>query len=116
MTSFALPWLTLSLVLLLMALQVLDVVSTNRVLRLGGREANPFVIWIMRRLGPAWWWPKLALSAVPLALAVVYADPRIDVVLAIIGATYFAVVTRNFLTARRLKRLARPAAVPSPRR
>lgn len=115
MMESTLPWLTLGLVFLLMLLQVLDVVSTNRVLRRGGREFNPFVLWIMQRLGRAWWLPKLALAAVPLAFAVVYADPRIDAALTAIGAAYVAVVIRNFLTARRLERPARPVAVLSRR-
>ena len=110
-----LPWPTLTLVCLLMILQVLDVISTNRVLRLGGREFNPFMVWIMRRLGRAWWLPKLALAAVPCAFAVVYADPWIDAVLAAIGVAYLIVVTHNYLTAWRLARAVRPVRVHSRR-
>ena len=115
MIDSTLPWLTLALVCLLMVLQVLDVVSTNRVLSLGGREFNPVMVWIMRRTGWAWWLPKLALAAVPLSLALIYADPRIDAVLAGIGAAYVVVVSHNFLTAWRLARAARPLAIQSRR-
>ena len=46
----------------LFALQVADVWSTNRVLAAGGREDNPALAWIMRKLGRAWWLVKLALA------------------------------------------------------
>ncbi len=109
----SIPWLTLALVSLLMALQVLDVVSTNRVLRFGGREFNPIVAWIIRRTGRAWWLPKLAVAAVPSGMAIVYANPHVDVALAGIAAAYVLVVSHNFHTAWQLARAARVVRIRS---
>jgi hypothetical protein len=44
-------------------LQVLDVITTNRVLANGGWEANPFQIWSMAHFGSYWPIPKFALMA-----------------------------------------------------
>jgi hypothetical protein len=41
------------------ALQVLDCVSTNRVLAAGGWEANPVEVASQVALGAYWWAPKL---------------------------------------------------------
>ncbi len=114
-TEWTLPWLTFGLVIVLMALQVLDVISTNRVLRLGGREFNPLVVWVMRRMGRAWWLPKLAVATLISSLALALADPQLDAVLAGIGALYVLVVGHNFFTAWLLGRVA-PARVRSLRR
>ncbi len=104
MVATTLPWITLALVSLLMLLQVLDVVSTNRVLSRGGREFNPIIVWIMQRMGRAWWMPKLAVASVPSGFAVAYANPRIDAVLAGIALAYTVVVANNFFAAWQLAR------------
>lgn len=44
-------------------LQVLDVLTTNRVLNAGGWEANPIGVWAMMHLGMWWFVPKLAAMA-----------------------------------------------------
>lgn len=111
MSEWTLPWLTLGLVTLLMVLQVLDVISTNRVLRLGGREFNPLVLWVMRRMGRAWWLPKLMVAALISSLALALADPQLDAVLAGIGGVYALVVGHNFFTAWLLGRVAAPVRV-----
>ena len=49
------------------ALQIADVVTTNRVLDNGGWEANPLAVLAMRLLGTYWWVPKVALMAVCMA-------------------------------------------------
>ncbi len=63
-----LPTLRLSLSSALLAafgaLQIADVVTTNRVLHNGGWEANPLGVWAMALLGNEWWILKLALMAV----------------------------------------------------
>jgi hypothetical protein len=46
------------------ALQVADVISTNRVLAHGGWEANPITIASQVHLGSLWWTPKVALMGV----------------------------------------------------
>jgi len=54
-------WLTLALFL---ALQIADIVTTNRALTLPGIwEANPLMAWAQAELGAAWWLPKLAVAA-----------------------------------------------------
>ena len=46
---------------MLVILQVLDVISTNRALKGGAIEANPIVRKFMERLGKLWWLPKIML-------------------------------------------------------
>ena len=47
------------LLLLFVALQVADIVSTNAALAVPGvREANPLMALSQAELGAAWWWPK----------------------------------------------------------
>ena len=47
------------LLLLFVALQVADIVSTNAALAVPGvREANPLMALSQAELGVAWWWPK----------------------------------------------------------
>lgn len=105
MIAWSLPWVTTSLVSLLMLLQLLDVMSTNRVLARGGREANPLVWWTMQRMGRAWWMPKFAVTSVPSGFAVAYANPRIDVALAGIAVAYLFVVVNNCVVAGQLARM-----------
>jgi hypothetical protein len=45
------------------ALQIADVVTTQRTLSKRGWEANPLGVLAMAHLGNAWWIPKLALMA-----------------------------------------------------
>lgn len=105
MLAWSLPWVTVTLVSLLMLLQLADVVTTNRVLARGGREANPLVWWTMRRMGRAWWMPKLAVTSVPSGFAMAYANPRIDLALAGIALAYLFVVANNVMVAGQLARL-----------
>lgn len=49
------------------ALQIADVVTTNRVLQNGGWEGNPLWNWAMSLFGSYWPIPKLILMAVCLA-------------------------------------------------
>ena len=73
------------LLLLFVALQVADIVSTNAALAVPGvREANPLMALSQAELGAAWWWPKagavllccivapLLRRSWPLVLAVTY--------------------------------------------
>ena len=46
---------------LLVVLQALDIISTNRALKNGAIEANPIVRKFMERLGKLWWLPKIML-------------------------------------------------------
>lgn len=58
-----------ALALSAVALQVPDVLTTNKVISNGGRELNPLVRWYMSKTGK-WWW-TLKLAAVP-PVAMVY--------------------------------------------
>lgn len=47
---------------------VLDVVSTNYLLKRGGRELNPVMRWAMGKFGKAWVIPKMGLAGAALAI------------------------------------------------
>lgn len=54
-------WLILAV---FVALEILDILTTNRVLKIPGAwEANPLVAAFQMRLGPLWWLPKAAVVA-----------------------------------------------------
>jgi hypothetical protein len=57
------PTMKLILVFFFMALQLIDVASTNHVLKIGGHEANPLMVAAQFNLGAQWWLPKLMLAA-----------------------------------------------------
>ena len=46
-----------------LALSVLDIVLTNRIISNGGNEMNPVMKFCMNKLGNGWWIPKMAASA-----------------------------------------------------
>ncbi len=81
------------------ALQIADVLTTNRALALPGRaEINPVMVEAMSQLGSAWWLPKVAIVAL-VALAGLLASRRRSRIL--MSACYasititFAVVASN---------------------
>ena len=80
---------------MLVVLQVLDVISTNRALKGGAIEANPIVHKFMEYLGKFWWLPKatLALTGGWLLLG---AGTIGSVLLGILCVGYGWVVWRNF--------------------
>lgn len=81
------------------ALQVGDVLSTNRFLATGrGVEGNPLVSAIMEVLGQYWWIPKWALVVAFVAFMTSRsADRRVTVpALAILNALYLYVVVNNY--------------------
>jgi hypothetical protein len=47
----------------IIALQILDVLTTGTILALGGHETNPIIGAVMGFLGPVWWLPKLVLAS-----------------------------------------------------
>jgi Domain of unknown function (DUF5658) len=59
------------LLVMFVTLEILDIVTTNRILALHGTwEANPVMRAFQMRLGPLWWLPKAAAAAwVTLAVA-----------------------------------------------
>ena len=84
-------------------LQFLDGLTTHLVIRRGGREVNPVVLWVMRRIGTA---PALVLlKALGIACGVVlytFADSGGVYALAILTAAYAAVVINNYKAYRSL--------------
>ena len=69
-TSRPLPPLNWALLILFIALQVADIVTTNYALAVPGNwEVNPLMEIAQAYLGPSWWIPKIA--AAGLAAAVV---------------------------------------------
>jgi Domain of unknown function (DUF5658) len=53
------------LLILLVAFQIADVVTTNRALAASGVwEANPLIAFMQSQLGAAWWLPKVAVVGV----------------------------------------------------
>lgn len=47
----------------IVALEMLDVLTTLRVMAAGGMEANPAMSFLMIWLGPAWWVPKVIIAS-----------------------------------------------------
>jgi hypothetical protein len=47
----------------IVALEILDVLTTLRVIAAGGAEVNPLMSTLMTVLGPAWWVPKVILAS-----------------------------------------------------
>jgi hypothetical protein len=55
--------LVLALVAIIVALQVIDCITTNRILAMpGGVETNPLMAWCIDHLGAWWWLPKIAIA------------------------------------------------------
>jgi hypothetical protein len=79
---------------------VLDVVSTNRVLKSGGRELNPVMRWAMEKFGKAWVIPKMALAGAALGI---FLHLNLIWVVWVGAALYGGVALNNFRIARKLK-------------
>jgi hypothetical protein len=67
------------------ALQIADVITTNRVLANGGWEANPLGVWAMAHLGNYWAIPKLALMAVCGAVMIRWKPRHVAPLVALMG-------------------------------
>ncbi len=87
--------LDVSLALALVALQIPDIWTTNRILACGGRELNPGVRLLMR-MGSRWWWPKVAIAVIAAGILVALNDPVARVTLILLNVVYLAVVASNF--------------------
>lgn len=86
----------------LFALQIADVVSTNRVIAGGGREDNPAMAWVMDKFGRAWWVGKLSIAAL-IGFILYGMGPTWFgwSGVAVIGAAYAWVVNHNLAVSRR---------------
>jgi hypothetical protein len=57
--------LVLASVAIIVVLQVMDCITTTRILAMpGGVETNPLMAWCIDYLGAWWWLPKIAIAAV----------------------------------------------------
>jgi hypothetical protein len=78
-----------TLLILLVALQTADVVTTNYGLAMEGNwEANPIMAWCQARLGSAWWLPKAAVVCIA-AFAPSLTERRWPM---ICGVSYYGVI------------------------
>jgi hypothetical protein len=85
------------------ALQIPDIVTTNRVVAMGGREVNPLMRKLMEATG-LWWVPKIALVAAGAAVLVAIGDAWSLAALVIIDAGYAVVVVHNLRVMNRMRR------------
>lgn len=83
--------------LALLAAQIADVATTNRILARGGRELNPVMCWIMDKTGDQWAVVKVVLA---LIVAVVLWASGMAWAIWIITALTWAVVLLNWRTLR----------------
>jgi len=79
---------------------ILDVVSTNKVLKHGGRELNPVMRWVMDKFGKAWAIPKFALAGAALGILLHF---NFIWVVWVVAALYGGVALHNFRIANKLK-------------
>jgi len=78
----------------IVALQVLDVLTTLKVIAAGGSELNPVISTLIRLFGPAWWVPKVVLAS---CVAGYFATrPRISWRVVVILILCVIVVLNNF--------------------
>lgn len=77
---------------------MMDIISTNKVLKKGGQELNPVLRWVMEKMGNLWPVPKLAMAGGALWLFSI-AGPLLPLVsftaLTWIGAAVFGLVAAN---------------------
>lgn len=80
-------------------LQVPDVLTTNKVISQGGREANPLVRWYMDKTGK-WWWTSKIFASLPLIYLWTLQGRGADWVvlsgLIAVNAIYVFVVAHNY--------------------
>jgi hypothetical protein len=97
-------WILLAIIILL---QVLDAATTLSILKLGGRELNPMLKWLMDRLGVV---PALAVSKLVLvggvAVVAMLAEntPALKVLLYLVAMIFAFVCANNIQVWKNLKR------------
>ena len=90
--------------IIFIALQVLDAVLTYRIISTGGREVNPFMAWLQRKLG-GWKWlviPKVVGCAFIVTLAVMFEGPMLWIVVGL-DVFYGYICFRNWRVLNKLK-------------
>jgi hypothetical protein len=89
--QFKAAWLIGAVII---ALQIIDILSTEGILLAGGSEDNPVVSTLIGMFGPAWWIPKLVLTSL---IAGHFATQRLSWAGIIVVAVCAMVVTHNLL-------------------
>lgn len=87
----------------LVALQIPDIVTTNQIIKAGGRELNPLVRLLMK-LGALWWVPKFVVAVVCAWIFITAGDEDNRWAMIAVVAIYLAVVFSNYRQVRRLKK------------
>jgi len=82
---------------------ILDIVSTNRVLERGGVELNPVMRWAMKVFGEYWYVFKLAVAAIPPIMLVYSGVAWAKEGIWVCAAVYGIVAANNFRIARKLQ-------------
>ena len=77
-------------------LEVIDVLSTYRMLARGGHEANPIVVWFMQMLGDAWPLCKLPELAIIVILWALVPKPIALICLAFMITVYTFAIWQNY--------------------
>src|SRR5947207_6827812 len=92
-TGRPLPPLNWALLILFIALQVADVVTTNHALAVPGNwEVNPLMEFAQAQLGPSWWIPKIVAAGLA---AIVVLHIRRPWPIAFAVSYYILIVTGN---------------------
>lgn len=91
------------MIYVLLALQLADAITTVLFIQKGGYERNPFIAWVMERIGVI---PALMAVKIPLCAVLVWANkyPEVQWVFAGAIALYVWVVWNNIKVIRRLSR------------
>jgi Domain of unknown function (DUF5658) len=56
------------MLMLFVAVQLADVVTTDHALAIGALEVNPFMAWAQASLGQWWWFPKMMIACTVCAI------------------------------------------------
>ena len=96
--------LSLGLAVLLVLLQLPDIWTTNIILAAGGRELNPIIRHLQRRLGRWWWLPKLLLALVGAFVFATVDDALSTWALAGVCFLYVLVILSNLRQMARIRR------------
>jgi len=94
--------MTYALIAYLIA-NILDIVSTNLVLKRGGVELNPVMRWAMKEFGDEWYVFKLLIAIAPPTILLLSGVTWAEEGIWVCAAVYAIVAASNFRTARKLR-------------
>ena len=90
--------MSILLFILVVVLNVVDIITTNKIISNGGKELNPFVKLLMRILGKRWWLPKVAMI-ISISGLMTFGDEG-AIWLTILNVIYLAIVYSNLRQSR----------------